>query len=295
MSPTSDAAVPHFLEQLEHWLARRWVIVTLNILLLALLAYSAAQWTWRLLAPPMATPAESLATANDITADYDLTALLSTNIFGQAAPVNNGKVSLENIPLSSLNLVLSGVLATPNGSVALISADGGPETPFAVGQDIIPGATLYAVYSDRVLIQRGARTESLMLKDIGPALADGSIVAAGPSNADNAVQRIDQRNFTVDRQSMNQQMQKPEFLSQALMVPHASGGFLVREIQPGSMYEKLGLRVGDVINTVNGQPVNTVEDVMKLYQQLGSSGGAAQVSLQIRRGGRTETLQYNLQ
>ncbi len=87
-------------------------------------------------------------------------------------------------------------------------------------------------------------------------------------------------------------MQKPDFLSQALMVPNAGGGFLVREIQPGSMYEKLGLRVGDVIQSVNGQAVNTVDDVMRLYQQFES---VANVSVEVRRAGRVETLVYNFQ
>lgn len=291
-------AIPHLLEQIEQWLGRRWVIVTLNIAMLVLLTFSMAQWTWRLITPSTAK-SQPVAISGDNLSDYDLTALLSANLFGQAAAVGGGRVSLENIPLSSLNLVLSGVLATPNGAIALISADGAPESPYGVGQDIVAGASLYAVYGDRVLIRRNGVTESLMLKEGGPALPTGSIVGATTQRAatpspDAGIQRLDARNYNVDRQQMNQQMQKPEFLSQALMVPNAGGGFLVREIQPGSMYEKLGLRVGDVISSVNGQTVNTMDDVMRLYQQLGSNG-AAQINLQVRRAGKNESLQYNLQ
>jgi general secretion pathway protein C len=291
-------ATPHWLEHVEQWLAKRWVPVLVNLIALALLCFTLAQGTWRLLTPPASSDATPGIGAANETSDYNLQALLSANLFGQAAPATKGAESLETIPLSSLNLVLTGVMVTPAGSFGLISSDGGPELPFSIGQDIVAGVSLYAVYADRVLIQRGGTTESLMLKDTGPNLPEGSVVTASPPRPSGAGARRrgesnrGESNFAVSRQELTQQMQKPDFLTQALMVPNAGGGFLVREIQPGSVYEKLGLRVGDVIQSVNGQPVNTMEDVMRLYQQFDS---ATNVSLDVRRAGRTETLVYNFQ
>jgi general secretion pathway protein C len=252
------------------------------------------------LTPAIANPARSPVATGDAAGEYDMSALLSANLFGQAAPTARSSVSLEAIPTSSMNLVLSGVMVTPGGSFALISTDGGEELPFALGQDIVAGVTLYAVYADRVLIRRGGATESLLLKDTGDGLANGSVMtakaaparrASAPSGR-GAVQPQGSGTFAVDRQQLTQQMQTPEFLSQALMVPNAGGGFLVREIQPGSVYEKLGLRVGDVINAVNGQAVNSVEDVMRLYGQFST---ATSVQVDVRRAGKNETLVYNIQ
>lgn len=298
--PSGRDLSPHLVEQLEKLFARRWVALLINAAVLVLLSASLAQWTWRLWQPPVPPVSPSSATTNGA-ADFNLDALLATNLFGHAAPASSGPVVLDHIPPSSLNLVLSGVMVTPAGSFALISADGGPEMPFAVGEDIVAGTTLYAVYADRVLIRRGGATESLMLKDTGPALPGGSVVlppAASPARGSPRgapeVQRLGGNTYSVNREQMNRQLQRPEFLSQALMVPNAGGGFLVREVQAGSLYEKLGLRVGDVIQSVNGQAVNTVDDVMKLYQQF-SAGGTSQVSVDIRRAGKNESLQYNLQ
>jgi type II secretion system protein C len=298
-SPSGRDLSPHVVEQLEKLLSRRWVALLINLAALVLLCASLAHWTWRLW-QPVVPPVTPSATRTNGAAEFNLDALLSTNLFGHAAPAANGTVVLENIPPSSLNLVLSGVMVTPAGSFALISADGGPETPFAVGEDIVGGTTLYAVYADRALIRRGGATESLMLKDTGPALPGGSVVlpsatpARSAASATPEVQRLGGNTYSVNREQMNRQLQKPEFLSQALMVPNAGGGFLVREVQAGSLYEKLGLRVGDVIQSVNGQAVNTVDEVMKLYQQF-SAGGTSQVSVDIRRAGKSESLQYNLQ
>jgi len=135
-----------------------------------------------------------------------------------------------------------------------------------------------------------------VLKD-NLALPEGSIITSPQYRNDApplAGIRGSGSNFTVERNTLTQQMQKPEFLTQALMVPNAGGGFLVREIQPGSVYEKLGVRTGDVIRSVNGQPINNMEEVMKLYQQLGASTGG-QPGDRDHRGGRTESLQYNIE
>jgi general secretion pathway protein C len=93
----------------------------------------------------------------------------------------------------------------------------------------------------------------------------------------------------VQRENLAAQMRTPEFLRQATVVPASDGGFLVRQIQPGSLYEKLGLRMGDVIKTINGQPVNTIEDAIQQYQQMEN---VTAVQMEINRGGKTEQLHY---
>jgi len=55
------------------------------------------------------------------------------------------------------------------------------------------------------------------------------------------------------------------------------------------------VRTGDVIRSVNGQPINNMDEVMKLYQQLGGIDKVGSVAIEVTRGGRTESLQYNLE
>ena len=74
-------------------------------------------------------------------------------------------------------------------------------------------------------------------------------------------------------------------------MPNPDGGFLVRQVQAGSLYEKLGLRPGDVIRNVNGQPLTSMDDVMRLYQQFGP---AQRVLVDVQRQGRSETLYYDM-
>jgi len=273
--------------------ASRWTPIAVNLIALALLSYSLSQWTWRLVTP-RATPAPPVAVAPAQDNAATLRELLAANLFGAVAP-GQGGVSPETLPLTSLNLVLTGVMVRGADSFALIKINGGDEEPIRVGQEITAGARLHAVYPDRIVLSRSGSYESLVLKESGPSLAPGSVVSGAPSTVDlNRAIRRQGNQFTVDRESMLQQMQRPEFLSQAMVVPNPGGGFLVREVQAGGMYDKLGVRVGDVIRSVNGQPVNTMDDVMKIYQQLGGLNNASSVSIEVMRSGRSENLNYQL-
>lgn len=271
--------------------ASRWTPVGINIIAALLLTYSLAQWSWRLLEPaPVQT--EQRQPVQIVDSAAELRHLLSANLFGQADGQN---IAPSSIPLSSLNLMLTGVMVGGTHNFAFISINNADETAFGLGDEILAGARLHAVYPDRVILQRSGALESLVLKDDLP-LPEGSVVTPPPyrSSAPIAGIRGNGNNFTVSRETLTQQMQKPEFLTQALMVPNPDGGFLVREVQPGSVYEKLGVRTGDVIRSVNGLPINNMEEVMKLYQQLGGVNQVGNLAIEITRGGRTESLQYNI-
>jgi general secretion pathway protein C len=296
MTSTLTQMMPAAEQYLERIRASRWTPIVINGVTILLLSYSLAQWTWRLTQPapgiieqrPVAPIADSAA---------ELRQLLSANMFGQLdVTAGQSGQSPATIPLTSLNLILTGVMVSGANSFAFISINGANETSYGIGEEILSGATLHAVYPDRVIIQRGGALESLVLKE-GAALPEGSIVTSQPQRSDAPLGGIrgSGNNFTVERNLLTQQMQKPDFLNQALMVPNAGGGFLVREIQPGSVYEKLGMRTGDVIRSVNGQPINNMEEVMKLYQQLGGVNRVGNLSIEITRGGRTESLQYNIE
>jgi general secretion pathway protein C len=288
--------VPAAEQLIERITGSRWTPIGINVVAMLILAYGLAQWSWRLMEPaPVLTDRRPAAPIADGAAE--LRQLLSANLFGQVdLTAGQAGLSPDRIPLSSLNLVLTGVMVGGAHNFALISVNGGNETAFSIGEEILAGAALHAVYPDRAVLRRAGALESLVLKD-SLALPEGSIVTSPQYRKDAPLAGIrgNGSNFTVERNTLAQQMQKPEFLSQALMVPNAGGGFLVREIQPGSVYEKLGVRAGDVIRSVNGQPINNMDEVMKLYQQLGGINQASNLAVEITRGGRTESLQYNIE
>ena len=274
-------------------LFRRWFAAFVNIAVVTLFAWSMARWTWMLAAPaaPQAIPGDNSGIAGQ---SLNLQPVLEAQLFGQSPQAAVAGEALDAIPISGLNLVLAGVVAAGKASRALISVDGRPQTPFAIGQEVTAGAILKAVYPDRVLLIRNGVTESLMLKGVKDA---ASGVSVGPSLPDESllagIRRRGEGDYVVPRGVINAELHQPQkLLTEALMVPDPGGGFLVREIQPNSVYQKLGLHVGDVIRSVNGEPVNTMQDAMRAYQQ---AQNLKDIQLEIVRNGRPEVLQYQIQ
>ncbi len=256
-------------------LSHRAIPALATVAALLLLCWTLAQGTWRVLQP--ASPAVARSGGADLT---DLRALGSVQLFGRAAP-RSPAVEASVAP-SNLNMTLTGVAARATGGCALVIVQGQPEAAFCSGEEVSPGVRLDTVERDRIVIVRNGVREAVFMKD-----ADGAAAAAVPP----IVQSVGTDRQLVDRRQLQQQLGRPEFLNQALIVPNPDGGFLVRQVQAGSLYEKLGLRPGDVIRNVNGQPLTNMDDVMRLYQQFGT---AQRVLVDVQRQGRNETLYYDM-
>lgn len=297
MNFSVDGALEDMQSRLQTLVASRFFAPAVNGVALLVLAAGMAGWTWKLIRPPTApAPSSAMQGAAPRQAPaFDVQALLSANLFGEAAPAA-GSGDPMNAPVSSLNLVLTGIIAAAGESYALISVNGAAQEPFAIGDEVTAGAVLDAVYADRVILIRGGVSESLILEGMPPPI-DVAVPTPPQTQAPagekySEIIRNTPNQFYVPRNLITEQLKKPqELLTQAMMVPNADGGYLIREVQPGGAFEKLGLQVGDVVRAVNGQPLNSVNDAMRMYQQLRFLRA---VRVDVTRGGQPETLQYNI-
>jgi len=99
------------------------------------------------------------------------------------------------------------------------------------------------------------RARSLVLKDT-LALPEGSVVTSRTSQGCTLTGiRGSGNSFTVERSTLTQQMQKPEFLSQALMVPNAGGGFLCARFSQAAFMRSLACApaMSSAASTANDQ------------------------------------------
>ena len=68
-------------------------------------------------------------------------------------------------------------------------------------------------------------------------------------------------------------------------------GFKFRYVKPGSLLYKYGLRSGDLILSVNGRPIRTVEEAFKIYNILRNEN---LVQVEIERRGKRKVLVYEI-
>ncbi|MCX7982038.1 MAG: PDZ domain-containing protein [Syntrophales bacterium] len=84
-----------------------------------------------------------------------------------------------------------------------------------------------------------------------------------------------------------------QMFNEARIVPYMvdgnAAGFQLLQVMPGSLFQRMGLMVGDVVQEVNDKKITGAEDVSQLIQALQTSSS---LSITILRGGKTERLSY---
>jgi general secretion pathway protein C len=117
----------------------------------------------------------------------------------------------------------------------------------------------------------------------------GNSVVDQRGRYDFAIRRTDLDNLTSNLSSLLQQARmEPVFSPDGISIE----GFRFVNIQPGSIYEKLGFKIGDMIESVNGEPVNSASKAMEMYNVLKTSNA---VQLGVERDGRSERFNYTIQ
>jgi general secretion pathway protein C len=203
---------------------------------------------------------------------------------------------------SQLPLVLVGTIVhvNPNRSVATINLrNKNDQMAFMVGA-VIPDnlATITKIERAKVIFRNNAsqRLEYIDMKDdskiqFGRTAPIAKQVGVVLQKGDNE--------FELKRDDVNKLTNNlPELLQQARAVPRMGPNgqiecFSLADIAPGSLYEHLSLRRGDCIKSVNGEKIDSPAKAMELYNALRANANS--ISLGIDRGGRDETLNYNIQ
>lgn len=251
-------------------------IVTIAVVLL--LAYQLAHWTWVFVAPPnVAAPAPSQGAV-------DLAAI--ARLFGAAPPGEAGR------PAGGPKL--KGVIAPTPGTEgsAIFSTGAGRDAAVYLEGEIEPGLKLVQVHPDHVVVARAGVLGRIDL-EAPPASASAARAPGKATGFRLNVARTGTNNYTLSRKELDEALRDPGQLNHlGALGTGPRGGVRMELAPPGSLAQKLGLQPGDVIKSVNGQPVASAGDLARLYTQF------AQLSLiqaEIQRGQSTVQLSYSIQ
>jgi general secretion pathway protein C len=115
-------------------------------------------------------------------------------------------------------------------------------------------------------------------------------------SGDGIVKTGDNR-FGVPRSTVDNALNNlSQLATEARVVPAFEGGkpvgFKLFSIKPGSLYSKIGLQNGDVINRINGYEMSSPEKGLEVYQKLKDS---ANITVDVKRRGKGMTLDYTIQ
>lgn len=232
-------------------------------------------------------PAAQAAAAQ--TAPVDGSRLASFAIFKNVDTSNNSSAA-ANAPDTALQLKLDGVFVSGGDgkqSGAIISEQGqGIGKLYKVGQQVSGGATLSAVYVDRVLLKRNGTDEVLRFIKTNLLGGDAPVtpVAVGGSS-NRGAQARDMLGQAISRLNT-----EPEAYLAEMGLMSQGQGYEITDNAPANLRNDLGLKTGDKILRLNGQPLGNVQQDKSLLQQVQQSGHAR---IEIQRGSQTLTIEQN--
>jgi general secretion pathway protein C len=179
---------------------------------------------------------------------------------------------------AAVDLKLYGVRedrATGGGS-AIIALPDGTQRNFAVGEEIVSGVTLAAVDFESATIDRGGARTRIFLDQNRAPQAVGA--AAAPASA--AAQVPASTPVAPNPQIQFQERSSGGRVNGLAVSPGIDGGYALRAA---------GLEPGDVIVSINGQPVTSLDQARTIARRA-----RGEVPVIVNRGGRAVALRMNL-
>lgn len=289
-------------------------LVVVNLILLALAAYSASAIVGTVLsarlseapkvdisAPPPPIPQQS-------TKPKSYYALIhKRDIFNSAKPVEEVAVTEEPVKITDLRLKLWGVaLRGKDDSYAIIEEDKKREQGvYKVGAEVPGGAVVKSVEWDRVILVVSGKDEILEIEDGltgGPRTAPSRFGSSGASRTTKpkatikGVEVVSDTEYVVDREEVDNALENmSQLFTQIRAVPHFEGGestgFRLFAIRRGSIFDKIGLKNGDIIRNINGQAMNDPTRALALLEELRES---TDLTVSVTRNRKDRTLNYTV-
>jgi general secretion pathway protein C len=288
-------------------------IIALNILLVAVLAWFAANSVndiirMRLTPDQTAVPRAASKPVDDGTANLTRPAyqrIVNRDIFN-LVPVAPVHVAVEeNIDLH-LNLI--GVSTSSKGKpFAILETRNGEQEVYRVGEAVKDAGKLVEVDADRVIIDHNGKRVAINLpKDDMPGPVVGAQPIEVPAEVDSAdsseetfdpnVEDLGDNKYKIPRATVEHSITNLSSLfTQIRAMPNIqngkTNGFALSEIEPGSVFDEMGIQEGDVLRNVNGQPITDPAQAMTMLTALRNQ---TQINIQILRDGEPVTLNYQI-
>jgi len=297
---------------------------TLNIVALAAIAFFSARGVGEIVASNASEMMQSSRaqtttpvvrkprSAHHAVSKPDGTPILERNIFDSLvgpvlpgaeesdtdAPVaTNGELPLVPCPAGQLKL-LATIASSNNASWSFATVQVGQTTQLYRVGDEVDGRVVVAV-SWRYLLLRGASDECYLdlYGEEGSLSRESKPRESGaPSDGTAGIEVNGENERTVKRSLVDEALANPTKFARSVRVrPYTQDGetkgFRIRKIEKGSPLEALGAQRGDIIHSVNGVELTSVDKALSAYQSMRSD---SKLTFSITRRGKPMDLIINI-
>lgn len=165
------------------------------------------------------------------------------------------------------------------GGSAIIGLADGRQVSVGVGEEVEPGLVLRGVGSDHVTLARGSSVSRLIFSDVPVGVAAPPPPPPGPQTV-----------TPTPTAAAGAPVDPARLMTQAGLRPRMRGarldGFTVSGAGDPAVLRAAGLQAGDVILAVNGQPLDSLQQISAVRGQLANSSVA---EIRYERDGQVQT------
>lgn len=290
--------------------ARLWILTSLVAgLLIASLVFAGVRLWWHMSGHtevlPMSVARQPATEGTAPQRDLDVITALAP--FGQVEPVAQTRQAPEN--MAKLDLALRGVLVDPDpGQSRAYILAGGKMSVLRVG-DEVQAAELVAINTDTITLQTGDRLQVVGFGGIlaGQESAEESdtsaeqapsdpfarlaaAIVSGPGSIDLREGPPPETTDDYIKLWRDRITRNPQAAMDSVGVELVENGYRIKN-DPDIGVTLAGLRPGDVVTRLNGQPVGDLSSDRELYDQVAASGIAR---LEVERDGQALLLTFPL-
>ena len=256
-------------------------IVTLIILITAI--PQLAKLTWRVVFPVSHEDISALPlTASPMAASELKTERPVFTLFGLAAknnPAPTDATHLNQVPVSSLKLRLTGLLASSNPARSIAIIEKGNQQVSISSGDTIPGydARIVAILPDRIIVNYQGRKEAILLFNDTRAPSSSPTTAATPP-------------------LVKQLREQPQNILTYLSIsPVLSGdklqGYRLNPGKDASLFRQSGLQENDLAIALNGIDLRDQAQAQQALQHLNEQ---TEITLTVEREGQRHDIAFAL-
>jgi general secretion pathway protein C len=230
------------------------------------------------------------------------------------------RVEVAPVETEDLKITLLGTshLSGGGGAFAIFEDQAGSQQLYRQGEAIPGVGKLVQVGKNRVIIDRNGHRVAVEIPkdDLGqptddqgglpsrlrrrgtrpPFIRNPMIRPARPAAKAGGIRKVAPNQYAIERATVDSNVQNMAALfSQIRAVPDlqngTSDGFRLTEIQPGSIFQQMGLQDGDVLTQVSGQPIGNPARAMQMLSTLQSRSN---ITLNVLRNGAPVQISYTI-
>jgi general secretion pathway protein C len=221
--------------------------------------------------------------------------IFERNLFG-GEPIVVASAGERTVAVDSLDLRLLGTAQVDGKGFAVVEDTAGSrQDVFVIGEHIFDGPTLVAVGDGNAEISVNGRKQMLEIASVAPERSDDG--DAGPAAAGaGGIRQTGTNSYLVDRREVEHSIENlNKIATQMRAVPYlkdgAAIGFRVFNIRANSIFDRIGLKNGDVIQKDNGVDLDSPTKALTLLEDVQTT---EEIRVDLLRSNAPTTLVYTV-